>query len=132
MSKHTFNPAVSEITGLGKRCRDCGEIESAHGEISPGSWQANEWGSGWEVSATNHTVCRLADCNKAANNAHLIAAAPELLAALENLQIAANESISCSSRRPNETTEGYLIRRFAVLAQRESEARAAIAKARGL
>jgi hypothetical protein len=54
---------------------------------TPAPWQADKWATGYTVSAPNshYSVCHLADCNNAENNARLIAAAPELLAALENL-----------------------------------------------
>ena len=58
--------------------------QTAH---TPGPWSADKWASGYTVSApdAHYSVCRLEGCNNAAANAALIAAAPELLAALERL-----------------------------------------------
>lgn len=54
---------------------------------TPGPWEANEWGNGWEVCApeSHYTVCNLSDCNNAEANAALIAAAPGILATLRNV-----------------------------------------------
>ena len=52
---------------------------------TPGPWSADKWATGWTVSApdSHYSVCHLEGCNNADANARLIAAAPDLLAALE-------------------------------------------------
>lgn len=52
---------------------------------TPGPWTADEWATGYTVSSDleHYSVCHLEGCNNAEANARLIAAAPELLAALE-------------------------------------------------
>jgi len=54
---------------------------------TPGPWKADNWATGWTVSApdSHYSVCHLEDCNNAEANAHLIAAAPDLLEACKNL-----------------------------------------------
>lgn len=51
---------------------------------TPGPWKANKWAPGWSVSAPLHglTVCMLPERDNSDANARLIAAAPDLLAAL--------------------------------------------------
>lgn len=58
---------------------------------TPGPWTIHGWGDGdYEVNAASETVCNVpgfddetVDVDKAEDNARLIAAAPELLAALK-------------------------------------------------
>ncbi len=53
------------------------------GKHTPGPWSADKWALGYTVSApeSHYSVCHLEDCNNDEANAHLIAAAPELLKA---------------------------------------------------
>ena len=58
-------------------------------EHTPTPWAANEWATGWTVSApdSHYSVCHLAGCNNAAENAAFIVRAvnthDELVARLE-------------------------------------------------
>jgi len=56
---------------------------------TPGPWKADNWATGWTVSApdSHYSVCHLEDCNNAEANAHLIAAAPDLLETAKALVI---------------------------------------------
>lgn len=54
---------------------------------TPGPWQANKWAPGYSISApdSQYTVCNLSDCNNAEANARLIAAAPDMLEACQQI-----------------------------------------------
>ena len=56
-------------------------------EHTPGPWRADEWATGWSVGAVKaqYTVCVLNDLQNPESNARLIAAAPDLLEALEKM-----------------------------------------------
>ena len=85
---------------------------------TPGPWSADKWATGYTVSSDleHYSVCHLEECNNDEANAHLIAAAPELLAALVRL-------IDCATENPAAYDERFEVH--------FKNARAAIAKARG-
>ena len=84
--------------------------------FTPGPWDADKWAPGYTVSArdAHYSVCHLADCNNEEANAHLIAAAPDMFAALEILISLRDHPLSA-----------------ATLETAYTNARAALAKARG-
>ncbi len=58
-----------------------------------GPWYMNEHISGWSsvIAPNGYAVCDLTDCDNDKDNARLIAAAPELLEALEMVRDADND-----------------------------------------
>lgn len=103
------------------------QTDQPKGQHTPGPWSADEWAPGFTVSApdSHYSVCHLEDCNNAEANARLIAAAPELLAALEAL-LDSNLPERCNVR-PHADCGCFSCRQYDVI----ELAQAAIAKAGG-
>ncbi len=47
-------------------------IDANKAQHSPLPWSADKWATGYTVSATDHSVCHLQDCNNDEANARLI------------------------------------------------------------
>ena len=94
--------------------------ETSH---TPGPWRADEWATGFTVSApeSHYSVCHLSGCNNAKANAALIASAPELLAALESACGCIEASLDEVTSEAREAMENDLNRYRTAIAKAKGE-----------